>query len=254
MTPPYLAVFYLSMSHHTTILLEGIILSKNSKLILDNVSFSIPAGKITTILGPSGSGKTSILRLLNRLDDPSSGKILLGQKDISGLDVQELRRRVGMVFQIPVMFEGTVRKNLERAKEFCKNRKGLKIKGLMSIVDLPESYLDHQAANLSVGEQQRVQLARTLLGHPEVLLLDEPTSGLDVATSERIVKLIKQINRETGTTVLFVTHVLEQARELADHVALIVEGRIEREADAKAFFKDGLKKLTALFKNARQQK
>jgi putative ABC transport system ATP-binding protein len=121
----------------------------------------------------------------------------------------------------------------------------------MPMVDLPVDYLDRNASDLSVGEQQRVQLARTLIGQPEVLLLDEPTSGLDIATSERIVGLIKRINKKTGTTVVFVTHVLEQARKLADHVALIVEGRIEQEADAKAFFKAGMRKLTALFRDSR---
>lgn len=242
------------MSHHTTIRLDQVSLFRNDERILEKVSFSIPAGRITTVLGPSGSGKTSVLRVLNRLDDPSSGRILIGGADITDLDVQELRRRMGMVFQVPVMFEGTVRSNLARAEEFCKGRECLDVDGLMTLVDLPESYLDRIASDLSVGEQQRVQLARTLIGQPEVLLLDEPTSGLDVATSERIVKLIKRINRETGTTVVFVTHVLEQARTLADHVALIVDGRIEREADAGAFFSAGMRKLAAMFASAKERK
>lgn len=241
------------MTHHTTIRLEGIALTKNGKRILDDVSFSITAGKITTLLGPSGSGKTSVLRLLNRLDDPTEGRILLGNEDIKELDVRDLRTRLGMVFQIPVMFEGTVRKNLEIAKGFCNDRQCLDIEGLMPLVDLPVKYLERVAGDLSVGEQQRVQLARTLIGQPEVLLLDEPTSGLDVATSERIIKLIKKINRETGTTVVFVTHVLDQAMELADHVALIVEGKIEREANAKSFFKGGMRKLAALFRNSKEK-
>jgi len=239
------------MSHHTTIRLENVGLLKDGKTILERVSFRIPAGKITTVLGPSGSGKTSVLRLLNRLDDPTQGRILLGETDIRELGVRDLRRRVGMVFQVPVMFEGTVRRNLEAALRMCPDRRCLEIDGLLSLVDLPEKYLDTQAENLSVGEQQRVQLARTLIGQPEVLLLDEPTSGLDVATSEHILKLIQRINAETGTTVVFVTHVLEQARELADHVVLMVEGRVEREADARTFFKGGMRKLTAIFRNAK---
>ncbi|MBD3285280.1 ATP-binding cassette domain-containing protein [candidate division WOR-3 bacterium] len=241
------------MSHHTTIRLEDVSLERNGKKILDCVSFSIPAGKITTVLGPSGSGKTSVLRLLNRLDDPSSGNIILGEDDITSLDPRELRRRVGMVFQVPVMFDGTVRANLEQTKGFCRERECLKIEGLMSLVDLPEDYTERVASDLSVGEQQRVQLARTLIGQPEVLLLDEPTSGLDIATSERILALIKKVNRETGTSVVFVTHVLEHARELADQVALIVKGSIRREAPAKAFFKGGMRKLTALFRSAKEQ-
>jgi len=241
------------MSHHTTIRLEDVSFERNGKKILDRVSFSIPAGKITTVLGPSGSGKTSVLRLLNRLDDPTDGKILLGEQDITELDPRELRRRLGMVFQVPVMFDGTVHANLELARGFCKDRQCLEIEGLMSLVDLPEEYLERIAGDLSVGEQQRVQLARTLIGRPEVLLLDEPTSGLDIATSERIISLIKKVNRETGTSVVFVTHVLEHARELADHVALIVKGSIEREATAKTFFKGGIRKLAALFRSAKEQ-
>jgi len=239
------------MSHHTTIRLEDVTLKapekSSNKLILDRVSFSVSAGKITTVLGPSGSGKTLVLRLLNRLDDPTSGRILLGGTDISEIPISQLRRRVGMVFQIPVMFEGTVRKNLEMTRKICADRKCLEIDGLLSLVDLAEEYLDREAANLSVGEQQRVQLARTLISQPEVLLLDEPTSGLDVVTSERIIELIRRINKGTGTTVVFVTHILEQARALADHVALIVEGKIERESPAKDFFKATPKELTALF-------
>jgi putative ABC transport system ATP-binding protein len=242
------------MSHHTTIRLEDVSLTADGKAILDNVSFHIPAGKITTVLGPSGSGKTSVLRLLNRLDEPTIGRILLGGTDIRDIPVGELRQRVGMVFQIPVMFEGTVRKNLQTARKICTDRQCLEIDGLLSLVDLPEAYLDRETTNLSVGEQQRIQLARTLIGQPEVLLLDEPTSGLDVATSEHIVELIRRINKETGTTVVFVTHLLEQARALADHVVMIVKGAIEREAGAREFFKDGMRKLTALFRNSREQK
>ncbi len=239
------------MSHFTTINLDSVSLEKDAKTILNNVSFSIPAGKITTVIGPSGSGKTSVLRLLNRMDDPTGGKILLGTKDIKEIDVQELRQKVGMVFQIPVMFEGTVRKNLELAAGLNKSRDCLNIEDLIPMVDLPSEYLNRSASELSIGEQQRVQLARTLINQPEVLLLDEPTSGLDVATSERIIKLIKRINRNTATTVVFVTHILEQAAELADHAILIVDGKIQQEAEAELFFKKGLENLTAIFRNAK---
>lgn len=235
------------MSHHTTIRLEKVTFSRDGNDILDDVSFSVPAGKITTLLGPSGSGKTSVLRLLNRLDDPTLGRILLGGEDIRELDVQELRRRVGMVFQVPVMFEGTVEKNLKTAKGFCDETQCMRIEGLLSLVELPESYLGRNAENLSVGEQQRVQLARALIGQPEVLLLDEPTSGLDVNTAERILDLIQRINRETGKTILFVTHLLDQARRLAERVVLIVEGSIRRQQPAREFFKGSLDDVRRLF-------
>lgn len=229
------------MSHHTTIRLEGVSLKSREqgspKAILDNVSFTAPAGKITTLLGPSGAGKSSVLRLMCRLDDPDEGRILLDGKDIRTLSVQELRLRVGMVFQIPVMFQGTVSQNLEIAKRLCRTRQCMPTEGLLTLVDLSDDYLERQAENLSVGEKQRVQLARVLVSRPEVLLLDEPTSGLDAISGERIVGLIKRINKETGTSVILVTHLLEQASALADYVVLISEGRIVKETEMKGFLK-----------------
>ena len=229
------------MSHHTTVTLEAVTLKSREKdspkVILDNVSFTVPAGKITALLGPSGAGKSSILRLLCRLDDPEKGRILLDGKDISTIPVQELRLRVGIVFQIPVMFKGTVRHNLEIAKRFCRLRECIPTEGLLRLVDLSDDYLERQAENLSVGEKQRVQLARVLVSQPEVLLLDEPTSGLDAISGERIVNLVKKINKDTGTSVILVTHILEQASALADYVVLISEGMVAREAEMRGFLK-----------------
>ncbi|MBN2380951.1 ATP-binding cassette domain-containing protein [candidate division WOR-3 bacterium] len=249
------------MSHHTTIRIEKVTLhsreKSSPKTILDDISFTSPAGKITALLGPSGAGKSSLLRLMCRLDDPDEGRIFLDEKDISDIPVLELRLRVGMVFQIPVMFPGTVRHNLEIAQKLCRTRECMSTEGLLDLVDLSDDYLERQAENLSVGEKQRVQLARVLVSRPEVLLLDEPTSGLDVMSAERIVNLIKRINKETGTSVVLVTHLLEQASALADYVALVSEGRLVREAEMKGFLKwakMGKFKLAALMSEARNER
>jgi putative ABC transport system ATP-binding protein len=174
--------------------------------IVDGFNARIPSDGLTAIVGPSGAGKTTLLRLLNRLDDPDRGEVLLDGKDVRSYDVLDLRRRVQLVGQVPVPFPGTVADNV-----------GPDWQDLLPRVGLPLEVSTRPADVLSVGEAQRMCLARSLARHPEALVLDEPTSALDTASKAGIENLIRSL-ADDGLTVVMVTHDPRQARELADRV------------------------------------
>jgi putative ABC transport system ATP-binding protein len=172
--------------------------------ILDGFSARIPPEGLTAVVGPSGSGKSTLLRLLNRLDDPDGGQILFDGRDVRSYDVLELRRRVQHVGQVPVTFPGTVADNVGDAWE-----------ELLPRVHLPVSLGTRAADVLSVGQAQRMCLARALARRPDCLLLDEPTSALDGASKSEVERLVRSL-ADNGLTVVLVTHEVRQARELAD--------------------------------------
>ena len=174
--------------------------------IVDGFSARIPADGLTAIVGPSGSGKTTLLRLLNRLDDPDGGEVLLDGRNVREYDVLDLRRRVQLVGQVPVPFPGTVAENV-----------GPEWEELLPRVGLPAAVATRPADVLSVGEAQRMCLARSLARHPEALVLDEPTSALDTLSKGGIEQLIRTL-ADGGLTVVMVTHDPRQASELADRV------------------------------------
>jgi putative ABC transport system ATP-binding protein len=174
--------------------------------IVSGFSARIPADGLTVIVGASGAGKTTLLRLLNRLDDPDDGAVFLDGKNVREFDVLDLRRRVQLVGQVPVTFPGTVADNV-----------GSDAAELLLRVGLDPSLAGREADRLSVGEAQRMALARALARNPEVLALDEPTSALDTATKAGIEQLIRDIT-DAGLTVVMVTHEPRHATELADHV------------------------------------
>ena len=174
--------------------------------IIEGFSARIPADGLTAMVGPSGAGKTTLLRLLNRLDDPDAGDVLLDGRDVRSYDVLELRRRVQYVGQVPVTFPGTVAANV-----------GPEVDQLLAHVGLDPVLADRDADRLSVGEAQRMCLARALARHPECLLLDEPTSALDTRSKGGVEALIRRLADE-GLTVVMVTHDPRQADQLADRV------------------------------------
>jgi putative ABC transport system ATP-binding protein len=173
--------------------------------IVKGFSTLSPAEGLTAIVGPSGAGKTTLLRLLNRLDDPDAGVVLFEGRDVRDYDVLELRRRVQSVGQVPVTFPGTVADNV-----------GADTPALLARVGLDPSMATREADRLSVGEAQRMALARSLALHPDVLALDEPTSALDTGSKGGIERLIRQL-ADQGLTVVMVTHDPRQA-EMADQV------------------------------------
>ena len=178
----------------------------DSAPIIEGFSGRVPADGLTAMVGPSGSGKTTLLRLLNRLDDPDAGEVLLDGRDVRRDDVLGLRRRVQYVGQVPVTFPGTVAANV-----------GPEVGSLLGRVGLAMTLADRDADRLSVGEAQRMCLARALARDPECLLLDEPTSALDTASKAGIEELVRTLADE-GLTVVMVTHDPRQASELADRI------------------------------------
>ena len=179
--------------------------------IVAGFSACVPAEGLTALTGPSGAGKTTLLRLLNRLDDPDAGQVLLDGRDVRSYEVLELRRRVQFVGQVPVPFPGTVADNL--GVDHAVADDGAE---LLTRVGLTPSLLDRRADALSVGEAQRMCLARALARRPECLLLDEPTSALDAGAKAGVEELVRAL-ADDGLTVVMVTHDARQA-ELADRI------------------------------------
>ena len=201
----------------------------NRKEIIRDLSFSLDSGGIATLLGPSGSGKSTVLRLAVGLDEFASGRIWFHGRTIQEWDIRELRRRTGMVFQLPFLFPGTVKDNLLYAPRIHQRMpadESAFVRDLLAQVGLPPDLLSRSSTELSVGQQMRISLARTLANHPEILLLDEPASALDPKAAAHLLGLIRQLNREKGYTVLCVTHQLDFARALGGRFLLLQDGRL----------------------------
>jgi putative ABC transport system ATP-binding protein len=198
------------------------------KVLIEDVTFEVQNGEVLAIVGPSGSGKSSLLRLLNRLDEPTSGMVYVEGSDYRQIAPRELRRKFGMVNQRPYLFPGSVEQNLR----FGPNQRGESLSQdsvdqLLARVGL-KGYANRNIANLSGGEAQRVSVARTLANSPLALLLDEPTSALDQASKLEVETLIAKIVRDQGLTCVLVTHDIAQAARLADRALVLEAGRIAR--------------------------
>ena len=191
--------------------------------ILKGVDAEVPEGRITAVVGPSGAGKSTLLRAVNRLIEPTAGEIYLDGEPTDGMDLLKLRRRVGMVFQIPALF-GT---SVEEAVLYGTRLAGLPADAtrLLEMVGLDRSLAAREPETLSVGQQQRVSIARALALEPEVLLMDEPTSALDEAARRRVEDLTRELNARLGLTTVLVSHDLAQVERVADRVLLLAEGR-----------------------------
>ncbi len=216
--------------------LRGVGQARAGRTVLQDVDITIPRHLITVLCGPSGGGKTSLLRLLNRLDDPVRGDILHDGRPIGEYSVTELRQRVALVFQTPVMFSGTVSDNLAVAAELAGVQDGRfdqQANEVMQLAELEPSLLARPGSELSVGQQQRVNLARALMTSPEVLLLDEPTSALDPETSSSLMKTIQRLSRERRLTIIVATHRVAAAKDYAQHAVVLREGRVIDSGDAE---------------------
>ena len=206
---------------------EHLSLRVEGETIVDDVTVAVPREQLVAVVGPSGAGKSSFLRLLNRLTEPTEGRVLLAGQDTREIPPPELRRRMGMMMQTPYLFPGTVAENVR----FGPQQRGetlddATVDQLLARVGL-DNYAGREVHNLSVGEAQRVSLARILANAPEVLLLDEPTSALDADAVERAEALICEILRDRGLTALIVTHDKIQARRVADRVMRFEDGRLQ---------------------------
>src|SRR4051794_18159957 len=180
---------------------DDVVVTRVGRCLLDHLSATFAVGRITVVAGPSGSGKTTMLRLINRLSLPDSGVVRYRGSDVADLDPLALRRRVGMVFQRPTAFPGTVRANLAEAAPSADGTYA----AALEQAALDPTLIDRDTARLSGGELQRVCLARTLVTRPEALLLDEPTSSLDDDSAQAFETAARAL-ADSGTTIVWVTH------------------------------------------------
>ena len=206
--------------------------------ILRGVTFAVQAGEVFSVVGPSGAGKSTLLRTINRLVESSAGNIFLDGAPIEEINPLELRRRIGMVFQLPALFGDTVEDSVLYGVRLA--GKCADVERLLGLAGLAPSLASRNPQSLSVGQQQRVSIARALALEPEVLLMDEPTSALDQVARQRIEDLIGQLNKELGLTLVVVSHALDQVERIADRVVLLIDGRSEGEWSKEEFFGKGV--------------
>lgn len=208
--------------------------------VLQGISMAVPAGSVTVMIGPSGCGKTTVLRLINRLEEPSDGCILLDGREVADIPPLQLRKKVVLVPQKPFMFNGTVRENLQHPFVLQKRTPPLPDhpawKQALARFDLPDEFLSRAATSLSLGQQQRVGVARALVCEPDVVLLDEPTSALDRPAAERFARSLRTLCGEKQMTFLLVTHDLWFAERVADHAVFLDDGKIVECGPAGQFF------------------
>jgi osmoprotectant transport system ATP-binding protein len=198
---------------------------------VDAIDLTVPEGTICALIGPSGCGKTTTLRLVNRLVEPTSGRILVAGEDVTGADPVRLRRGIGYVIQQVGLFPHiTVRDNVAtvpRLLGWAGSRTAERVREMLALVGLDPEEVGHRYPHhLSGGQRQRVGVARALAGDPPVLLMDEPFGAVDPVVRGRLQEEILAILRRLGKTVVIVTHDIAEAIRMGDHVALMRDGRI----------------------------
>ena len=201
---------------------DRVTVARAGRRVLDGVTARIPAAGITVVSGPSGAGKTTLLRLCNRLEVPDSGTVCYRGQALDELDPLVLRRRVGMVYQRPTPFPGTVADNLAVARP---DADAGELSTALDRVALDPDLLSQEARTLSGGELQRMCLARTLVTQPETLLLDEPTSALDAQPKQVFETTARELAAQ-GITIIWVTHDGAQADRVADRIYQLRDGHL----------------------------
>jgi osmoprotectant transport system ATP-binding protein len=197
---------------------------------VDHVSFAVEDGAFVVLLGPSGCGKTTLLKMINRLYEPSGGRILVGGVDALSLKATELRRRIGYAIQQTGLFPHMrIAQNIAvvpRLLGWAQPRIDARIDELLDLVGLPRSYRTRYPRQLSGGEQQRVGLARALAADPAIMLMDEPFGAIDAITRARLQDELAEIQRKLRKTIIFVTHDVEEALRLADKIVIMRAGAL----------------------------
>ncbi|ATR83483.1 hypothetical protein CS390_13505 [Pseudomonas sp. HLS-6] len=222
----------------------------NPQPALSNLNLAIRHGEVFGIIGRSGAGKSSLIRTLNRLEQPSSGRVLIDDQDIglyNAAQLVQLRRRVGMIFQhFNLMSAKTVWDNVAlplRMAGVDKTQIASKVSELLALVGLQDK---HQAypAQLSGGQKQRVGIARALVHQPQILLCDEATSALDPESTQAILALLRDINRRLGLTIVLITHEMEVIRAICDRVVVLERGEVVEQGEVWQLFGDPQHEVT----------
>jgi osmoprotectant transport system ATP-binding protein len=204
-------------------------------IVLDGVSLRIEGGTFAVLLGPSGSGKTTLLRTVNRMVEPTAGRVLIADQDVAGRDAVALRRSIGYVMQASGLFpHRTVQDNVATVLRLTGASGGEARRRALATLDrvgLDRSLATRYPAQLSGGQQQRVGVARALATDPQLLLMDEPFGAVDPITRRALQHEVRRLQQETNSTVMFVTHDVEEALLLADRVIVLDgQGRIAQDA------------------------
>lgn len=211
---------------------KNICMSYNGKNIIENFNLEIEKGEFVTIIGSSGCGKTTILKMVNKLIVPTSGNIIVCGECTNSRDIIELRRSIGYAIQGSVLFPHlTVEKNIAYVPNLISKDKNMTeraVKKWMKIVGLDESLRKNYPDQLSGGQQQRVGIARALAGEPEIVLMDEPFGAVDEITRATLQDEIIRIHKETGVTIMFVTHDINEALKLGTKVLVMNNGKIQQ--------------------------
>jgi len=202
-----------------------------STTVVNDLSFTVPQGKICVLVGPSGCGKTTSLKMVNRLIEPTSGQILLGGADVTSQDPIELRRGIGYVIQqvglLPHMTAGDNIAVVPRLLGWDKARISARVDELMALVGLdPAKYRDRFPAQLSGGERQRAGVARALAADPPLMLMDEPFAAVDPIVRERLQNELLRLQDQIAKTIIFVTHDIDEAIKMGDLVAVMQVGGV----------------------------
>ena len=220
---------------------------------LDDVSLHVPKGQICGVIGASGAGKSTLIRCVNLLERPTHGAVVIDDVDLTQLSDTELvktRRQIGMIFQhFNLLTSRTVFENVALPLELENKSKAEiqeKTTALLALVGLSDKH-NVYPANLSGGQKQRVAIARALASDPKVLLCDEATSALDPATTQSILKLLKEINRTLGITILLITHEMEVVKRICDQVAVIDKGRLIEQGTVSEIFSNPKTELAQEF-------
>ena len=230
--PPLLEVKNLNK---TFVLKKGLF-KKKRVYAVKNVSFSIEKGEFFSLIGESGSGKTTIARLILGLLKPDSGEIIFNGKDVLSMNRQELkgyRRKVQVVFQNPytsfnplMKVKDIVKEPLDIHKISTKKERIERVKEVLSLVNIPEEFLERYPDQLSGGQRQRIGIARALAINPDIIIADEPVSSLDVSIQAQIINLFLKLHKEFGMTFLFIAHDINLVRHLSDRIAVLYKGEI----------------------------
>jgi osmoprotectant transport system ATP-binding protein len=198
---------------------------------VDDVSLEVAAGELCVLIGPSGSGKTTTMRMINRLEVPTAGRIIVDARDISSLDVVVLRRTIGYVIQQGGLFPHfTVADNVSivpRLLRWPAEKRRRRARELLALVGLPpEQFANRYPRQLSGGQQQRVGVARALAADPPIVLMDEPFGAVDPITRKQLQRELRRIQAEVRKTIVFVTHDISEAFLLGERIVLMIDGRV----------------------------
>ncbi|EKK21153.1 L-proline glycine betaine ABC transport system permease protein ProV [Fructilactobacillus florum 8D] len=201
---------------------------------LTDISFTIASHELFVLVGPSGSGKTTLLKMINRLNTPTSGQILIDDLDVMAVpDVREFRRGIGYVLQAGALFPNmTVAENASiqlAAQNVAQGKRDARVRELLNAVGLAsDKFMNRMPNELSGGEAQRVGIVRALAAEPNIVLMDEPFSALDPLSRRQLQDLVVKLHQQFNTTIIFVTHDMDEALRLADRLAVINDGKLQQ--------------------------